>query len=315
MITAWVLGSHGLLGSALCRQLSRHSTPLFSPEARFDWLKEKRLSDQIGDAVKGFSMQLGQASKWEIYWAAGVGTMSSAHNDLRPETRALEVLLAAIRAQSNLMERPGTIVLASSAGAIYAATKDAVITEATLPASTTLYAQEKMKQEALIAAFVGRSSCTNALLARISTLYGPGQSAGKRQGLLTHIARCVLRHQPIQIYVPFDTMRDYIAATDAASMMVAVARACAADKQVVTKIVASEQPTTIAEIIAIFRRVTRHGPRVVTSASVLSNLYSRRVQFASRVFMEYKPHDQTSLLVGISQLMAFERMALASRAA
>lgn len=45
---------------------------------------------------------------------------------------------------------------------------------------------------------------TAALIARISMFYGPGQAKDKQQGLLAHIARCILRNQPIQIYVPYD---------------------------------------------------------------------------------------------------------------
>ena len=37
MTVAWVVGSGGLLGSALCRMLSRRDTTLFVPAERFRW--------------------------------------------------------------------------------------------------------------------------------------------------------------------------------------------------------------------------------------------------------------------------------------
>ena len=80
---------------------------------------------------------------------------------------------------------------------------------------------------------------------------------------------------------------------------------------VLTKIVASEHPTTIAEIISVFKRITRRAPKVVTSANRLSALYSRRVQFESVVLPKFEPASKTSLLIGISQVMAAERAAFA----
>ena len=67
------------------------------------------------------------------------------------------------------------------------------------------------------ASFVLAHASATALVARLSTLYGPGQSRGKPQGLIAHIARGVVRNQPVRIYVPLDTVRDYLAADDAAA--------------------------------------------------------------------------------------------------
>ena len=157
--------------------------------------------------------------------------------------------------------------------------------------------------------FVLANSRTNALIARITTLYGSGQASGKKQGLMSHIARSILRNQPIQIYVPYDTIRDYITADDAAAAMIAALRSTGEKPQVLTKIIASEHPATIAEIVSIFRRVARRKPRIVTSASKLSALYSRRVQFRSIVLSEHPKKPPNRLTLGIAQLMVAERAA------
>jgi UDP-glucose 4-epimerase len=149
------------------------------------------------------------------------------------------------------------------------------------------------------------------LLARISTLYGPGQATGKQQGLLALIARRILRNQPIQIYVPLDTIRDYITAGDAAAAIIATMRAISEKSGVFTKIIASEQPTTIAEIISIYRRIARRTPKIVTSVSKLSSIYTRRIQFHSIAIPVNEQISRTSLLVGIAQVMAAEMSAFA----
>jgi UDP-glucose 4-epimerase len=307
MTIAWVIGSNGLLGAALCRALRENGTTLFSPTERFCWGNETQLAAQLAAAVQSFANQVGATDRWEIYWAAGVGTMSSSSAALVPETNALSCLLSLVKSQPGLIAAYGALTLASSAGAIYAGSTDEIISENTPPAPTTDYAYEKLRQENLLHSFVSAHSGISALIARISTLYGPGHSAGKQQGLIAHIARCIVRNQPIQIYVPFDTIRDYITANDAAAMMVSSLRAICERPGVVTKIIASEQPTTIAEIVSVFKRIARRAPRIVASTNRLSSLYSRCVQFRSNTLPEYVRTPRTSLLVGIAQLMAAER--------
>ena len=307
MTIAWVLGSGGLLGTALSRALRRTPTELFCPTERFSWDNVPVLSAQITTAVQAFSAQVGPADRWEIYWAAGVGTMSSTAESFVPETHALTLLLQLLAADPHLQATPGAIGFASTAGAIYAGATDEIISENTAPAPTTDYAREKLRQEELVRAFVLTSNRASALIARISTLYGPSQASDKKQGLMTHIARCILRHQPIQIYVPFDTIRDYLSADDAATRMISAVHRAPEPPSATIQIIASEQPVTIAEIITIFARVARRKPRLVTSASKLSRLYTRRVQFRSIVGSELTDQPPQPLVVGIAQVFAAER--------
>jgi UDP-glucose 4-epimerase len=307
MTIAWVIGSGGLLGAALCRVLHRNGDELFFPAERFSWDSGPEFDSQIATAVQAFAYKVEAADRWEIYWAAGIGTMSSSEDTLTPETRALALLLRLLDTNPSLMAESGAMTFASSAGAIYAGSQDDIITERTCPTPTTAYAHEKLRQEDLVSSFAFAKPKKTALLARISTIYGPGQAVGKQQGLLTHIARRILRNQSIQIYVPYDTIRDYIAVDDAAAAMVSALRVTSEKPRVLTKIIASEQPATIAEIISIFKRISRRAPRVVTSASSLSSLYSRRVQFRSVALPECARPPVKSLPVGIAQLMMAER--------
>lgn len=303
MTIAWVIGSGGLLGSALCRALRSKGIDIFSPSQAFSWGDAGKLERQLATEVQSFGLQVQAATRWEIYWAAGVGTMGSPAHALMPETNALAALLHAIETQASLNATEGALALASSAGAIYAGCTHEVINDDTAPAPTTPYAHEKLKQEDLLVALTRTNPKWSGLAARISTLYGPGNSHTKQQGLIAHIARCILQNKPTHIYVPIDTIRDYITADDAAASIITGMHRmdgmgfCA-------RIVASGQPTTIAEIISIYKRITRRNPRIVTSASKLSSVYSRRIQFHA-----LNQHAlRTSLLVGIAQVMAAERV-------
>lgn len=308
MTIAWVIGAGGLLGSALTRVLTRQRVTLFHPNEAFCWGDAVQLDAQIMGAVEAFAAVADNALRWEIYWAAGIGTMSSAEAHLEPETSALRTLLNAVASHRQLKTKPGSLAFASSAGAVYAGSVSDVITESTPVAPTTAYARVKLRQEDCIQKFVAKNENMIAVIARISTLYGPGQASGKQQGLLAHIARSVLRNQPIQIYVPYDTIRDYINADDAANAIVATLSMGPSECRLVIKIVASEVPATIAEIVSIFKRVARRTPRIVTSASRLSTLYTRRVQFKSLTASIFQHGPRTSLTVGISQLMSAERV-------
>ena len=311
MKTAWVIGGGGLLGTALRQSLHRQGAALFIPQTRLVWPDPSVLFAQLEAAVQSFAAQAAQNAGWKIYWAAGVGSMGSVASTLALETKALSTVLLAIEHSPTLLGRPGKIVFSSSAGAIYAGSRDRIITESSAAAPTTPYAMEKLKQEGLIAAFSLSNPLCGALVARLSTVYGPGQAAGKQQGLLTHIARRIVRNQLIQIYVPFDTIRDYIAVADAANAVVCATSTLQARAAPLVKIFASEQPTTIAEIISIFRRTSRRSPRIVTSASRQSALYSRRMLFRSEIETPQPDIPATRLPVGIARLLALERSAFA----
>ena len=312
--TVWVLGSGGLLGSALCRHLRDLGGHMFAPVDRFCWNDGKKIDSQMAEAVESFAQRAALTGRWEVYWAAGVGTMRSVKDDLITETRVLRRLLCLLSQKHGLSPEAGAFALASSAGAIYAGSTDFVISETTEPSPNTSYAHAKLEQERLVREFAF-SHGHSALLARITTLFGPGQSYGKGQGLIAHMARCVIRNQPIHMYVPFDTIRDYIATDDAAAIIVAALRAPWGGADVLTKIVASERPTTIAEIVSAYRKIARRGPLIVTSGGQAREGYSRRVLFRSAVLNGLMPAVKTNLLVGVAYVMSAERKAYARASA
>jgi UDP-glucose 4-epimerase len=314
MRRTWIIGAGGLLGSALRRALHMAGDQVFIPADPLPWLNEERLLVQLEAAVLAFAGTVGAGDTWELYWSAGIGTFASTAEDMQRETVALETFLRMLETQPALLRVPGAIGFASSAGAIYAGAIDQVITEDSAVAPTTAYAHAKLAQEALIRAFTERQAGIRVLVGRISTLYGVGQATQKNQGLLTHIARSIIRNRPIQIYVPFDTIRDYINATDAAVRLVMILRQEPCTVQYQMRLIASENPTTIAEIIAVFKRLSRHTPRVVTSVSRSTALYTRRVQFRSLAPAGPFPYPSTSLIVGVGQLMQAERFYFAQPA-
>jgi UDP-glucose 4-epimerase len=115
---------------------------------------------------------------------------------------------------------------------------------------------------------------------------------------------------PVHIYVPLDTIRDYIFSDDAAAAMIAALRTSGGRERNRMKIIGSERPATIAEIIATFRRVARRAPRVITGASRLGVVYPRRTRYRSVVEPDVASLPKTTLLVGVARVMAAERAAV-----
>ncbi len=308
----WILGGGGLLGSATKKALDgEQDITLFSEPKALRWTENTILQQQLSQAIEAFAHTIGTNESWELHWMAGRSIMSSSKAELEEETDILSFLLERIGSHKAMQETEGTIVFASSAGGIYAGSTEETICEASTVSPLSPYGEEKLQQEKLIQTWVKAHPKTSVLIARLSTLYGPNQSRGKKQGLLTHIARSILQKKPVEIFVPFDTIRDYIHVRDAALEILRCLQQVRGSGSIITKIIASEEPTTIAQIIQLFQHALRIRPRIITSSNPRSSHYARRICFRSTVLAEERSRKRTSLLCGIAEILASERLTMA----
>jgi UDP-glucose 4-epimerase len=207
-------------------------------------------------------------------------------------------------ADDGALARSGTLFFASSAGGVYSAsTAERPFDEFSPVGALGPYGQEKLAQEESFAQ-LARSCAVDLLIGRLSNLYGPGQKLTKPQGLIAHVGRAALRREPISIYVPLDTIRDYLFAPDAARMIVAAverreaARRHGAPHETITKIFASEVETTVAAVLGTWRRVLRRPLRVAFASSLHGRLQPRVLSFRSQVYRDLRGQP-TLLPVGI----------------
>jgi UDP-glucose 4-epimerase len=311
---AWVVGGGGLVGTALRRALQRTGVVPWVPSSHVPWFDPDEARAVLLRELGAFSSQVAgqRAARWEIYWAAGVGTMHSREADLQAESSLLHLVCQAVVADKTLRTVNGGVALASSAGAIYGAAQAECIDEGTPPAPGNAYGRAKLGQEQVVAESLQGLHRTQVLLARMSTIYGVGQSESKAQGLLSHIARCVVRNEPFHVYVPLDTIRDYIAAEDAALETVLQLRRLSSGEPAAVRVVASERPTTIAEIVGHFKRLAWRPPRLIACTTSAAAAYTRRIQFRSRYPHAVAASAQTPLPVGIARLLAHAQAQLAA---
>ena len=308
---AWVIGAGGLLGSALVRALrQRRDVVVHDVQQRLAWGRNDVLAAQLDREVAEFARAAENAERWFVIWAAGVGAMSSDAATLGTEAQAVELLFERFAAEPVFRQLPGSFVLASSAGALYGQSRDETVSESSAVAPGSAYAEHKLRQEAMFRTMVDGWPGWSALIARYSTLYGVGQARDKAQGLITQLARRIVANQVIHIYVPLDTIRDYIFADDAADRTLdAMQGLQGRSGESVLKIIAAEQATSIAQLVGLFKRVSRRPVRLVTSVNSLSPLYVRCIRFRSEEPVGQPHASGRTLQIGIHQVLEAERVA------
>ena len=212
--------------------------------------------------------------------------------------------LAELLVDEPVLARRGTLFLASSAGGVYAGSPARHPFDEESPVRAIApYGHAKLAQEEHFTR-AAEAGGVDLVLGRLSNLYGPGQNLSKPQGLVAHVGKAALRRQPISIYVPLDTIRDYLFVTDAARMVVGAverreeARRRGDGRTTVTKIFASEVETTVASVLGTWRRVLRRPLRVALASDPIGSVQPRTLAFRSHVWPDLRGVP-TPFLLGV----------------
>jgi UDP-glucose 4-epimerase len=206
----------------------------------------------------------------------------------------------------------GAMFLASSAGGVYAGSPNPPFREDSPVRPLAPYGENKLKQETLTREW-SDSTGTPLLIGRISNLYGPGQNISKNQGLITTVCRRVLARQPLMLYVPLDTIRDYCYVSDAGRLvadgLARLRQECAESwthpipHRVVVKIIASQRPATIGTVLSQVRWVTKRPVSVVIATSANARRQARDLRMISTVWPELDRHPVTTMSAGLKTVV------------
>jgi UDP-glucose 4-epimerase len=306
---AWILGSGGLLGSALIRALPSQlpgADTWQNPLAPFCWAKQDILFEQMAGAVRLFAEAVRAASApWLVLWAAGAGVVGTPRQDLEAEARTWRHLLRLLG--EHLLDTPkpipGTIFLASSAGGVFGKGGDRVLTEDSPCCPVSDYGRSKLLQEQELADWAERRETVGYVIGRLSNLYGPGQNLNKPQGLISQLCRSLIFQRPAHVYVPLDTIRDYLYVEDAAEQILrCMGRAVTGERCRLMKLIASEEPASVAQIIGLFSRLCPTYPRIICSYSARRQQQSRRQMFRSVRWPDLHARRRTPLALGIGRV-------------
>ncbi len=311
---AWIIGEGGLIGSQVRRVMGQGGhrlRPWDCPERPFAWKDPGRLLGQLAASVAAFEAEIrARGGPWAVFWCAGVGIVGANPGVLDGERVAfgqlLDLLGRGLAAPGTGV--PGLVFFASSGGGVYGNCPDRPITERSAPVPISPYGHHKLALEGRFAEWAEGRPAVATLVARISNLYGAGQNPEKPQGLISYMSRNIIFQKPLNIYMPLDTIRDYHFAGDCAGDLVACVDRLlpggdgSGPAARVTKIFASEQAASIAQILGVFVSLTRYRPRFVRHSGPAASLQPRSLQFRSDVLREVGPARRTGLFNGVNQV-------------
>lgn len=304
-VPTWVVGSGGLLGRALVAELRRRGDLALT--SRVPWSDHALALETIADDAAAL-LAAADGGPWRLAWCAGSGVTGTSDAHLAEEIAALRRALDALSAGA----ASGTVLLASSAGGVYAGSTGAPHDERTVEVPLSAYGTNKLVAERLVSEW----SATNgghAVVARYANLYGPGQNLSKPQGLVSHLCRGFLTATPISIYVPIDTMRDYLYIDDASALTADLLNLEIQAGATVTKICGSGQSVTVGALVGHCTAVFRRRPRVIMGSSPLTSLQAVDLRLRSVVSTDLDARTLTPMTAGISATLAATRTQLFAR--
>lgn len=303
-VPTWVVGSGGLLGRALVRELDRRGDHVITSTVPWSSHKDAR-AVLARDAAS--VLALADGGPWRLAWCAGSGVTGTSETHLLEEIAALRTALESLVDGATT----GTVLLASSAGGVFAGSAGAPHDETTVPVPLSAYGSNKLVAEQVVTDWA-TEHLGRAVIARYSNLYGPGQNLRKPQGLVSHLCRGFLTATPISIYVPIDTMRDYLYVDDAAALTADLLGLDPTPGRPVLKICAAGQAVTVGALIGHCTAVFGRRPRVVMGSSPLTSMQAVDLRLRSVVETELDARVLTPMAPGIAATLAATRIQLFS---
>ena len=285
-----------MLGSRVERRLRRDGASVWAPRTPIPWGAGQASRDRLAASARQFRQEAKNGA-WSVYWCAGAGVTASAPASLDQEREALDVLLESLAHGTG---EPGAVCIVSSAGGVYAGSPTPPFDERSATQPLSPYGETKLAMEQAATEWAERTS-HRVLIARLANLYGPGQDVSKPQGLVTQLVRAHMLRQPLHVYVPLDTTRDYIYVEDAVDKVVTAMsrlRGVAAGSAV-TKVVASQQAMTIGAVLGELSRVLHRRLPIVLGSSPVSRFQATDLRLRTVVWTDVDHRAVTPFPAGV----------------
>jgi len=279
-VLTWIVGRGGLLGSAVSRAMGPKFVELPVP-----WEDHDAAAAVLDSDLERF-IGAARNDDWSVIWAAGSAVVGSTSDKLAAETRIMSHLLTRLR-DSRPAGR-GAFFLSSSAGGVYAGSSHPPFSESTTPRPLSPYGEAKLAQEEILRLTLeGR---VPLVIGRFSNLAGPRQNLGKQQGLISQLCRAAVTRQSLSVFVPMETLRDYLYVDDAAAM-VRVLVENAVHKQPSTPVlrnISSQRPVSVCTVVRTVQQVAHRTVRIALGRSPSSNYHVRDLRLRTRYPHEFR---------------------------
>lgn len=296
----WVIGAGGLLGSEVIACARGRGDTVFACTP-VPWADPGQTVETIRTDAFALRRRLSEPShlnsRWGIVWAAGHATTSSSEEQTG---RELETFRSSLRAINDVLSTTpgGTLVLASSAGGVYAGGSNPPFTSQSDEAPLGVYGRLKVAQERAAREILNPSIAV--LITRIANLYGPGQDLSKLQGLISRLALTSVTKQPLTMFVPLDTLRDFITANDAAQRLI---HWLDTDNQRLSvRVIASGQAVSLGYVINVLKDITRTATPIAYGIHASAVYQSADLRLTPDLDDTIKSLPLTPLPVGIKEV-------------
>ncbi|WP_130175995.1 NAD(P)-dependent oxidoreductase [Cryobacterium sp. SO1] len=306
----WVIGARGLLGSATAAAITRRTGWELLGTDPLPWADDEALSAAAAaTATRLLDTAATERANWAVLWMAGNAVTSTPPEAISRELSQLKLVLDAVGGAAAYQgtSSSGAVFYASSAGGVYGGSAHPPFDEHSTPVPISGYGRFKLDAEASLFDF-SRATGVSVLAGRIANLYGPGQKLGKMQGLISHLAKAQFSPKPASIFVPLETMRDYIFVRDCAELVVdCVARLTAVTEATgrteAIKNLASGQAVTISNLLGQIRSLAKGRPNVMLGYSAEASMQGLDLRITSTVWPDLDRRQLTSLPAGIKATM------------
>jgi UDP-glucose 4-epimerase len=272
-VLTWIVGRGGLLGSAVSRTICTKFD-----EQRVPWEDRDAAVEVLDADLRRFVRDAGNED-WSLIWAAGSGVVGTTPDKLAAETVIMSHLITRLREL-----RPtgrGAFFLSSSAGGVYAGSTHPPFSESTTPCPLSPYGETKLAQEEFVRTAL--AGCVPLVIGRFSNLVGPGQNLVKKQGLVSQMCRAAITRQSLNVFVPMETLRDYLYIDDAATMVRTLVEnaVCNQPSTPVLRNISSQQPVSVCTVLRTVQQVAHRTIRIALGTSPSSTYHVRDLRLCT----------------------------------
>lgn len=269
----WIVGRGGLLGSAVSRAMGPSFTGMKVP-----W-EDHEAAVEVLDCELDRFIREAQDDDWSVILAAGSGVIGSSVDKLAAETRTMSHLVTKLGASPP--RGRGALFLSSSAGGVYAGSAHPPFSESTAPRPLSPYGDTKLAQEEIVR--VALEGCVPLVIGRFSNLAGPGQNLSKQQGLITQLCRAAVTRQALNVFVPMETLRDYLYVDDAAAMVRTLVEDAVHNQPStpVVRNIVSGRPVSVCSVVRTVQHVAHRSVRIALGTSPSSRFHVRDLRLCT----------------------------------
>lgn len=299
----WIIGANGLIGKSVRNAVRQHidfdeflgGTP--------NWKSESEFSNFANTQIPKFLSYVEETrSNWSITWLAGASRVGSTHFETSKELAFFYQFFTEFRKHLKKVKKTylGQVFFASSAGALYSSPSVAPFNEFSSTNPISNYGNLKLEMEKILEK-LHRQTGISVVIGRFSNVYGPGQSLGKSQGIISQLIISQLYpSKTTQIFVPYETRRDYLYVSDAASLVLrSISRAQLEEPSFHIKNIHSGVTSSISDLVWMVSKITKKPSNTVQVEKSETQLHTVDLRLTSSVWKEIDLLEVTPLPAGV----------------